>query len=273
MAENILKSSISRTGASRLKGKSAFPLHDHDFPEVFWVSGGRGLHLINGTRQPLHTGVLVFMRPADRHAFQSDRLGVQVQNVVIAPQWFSNFRQRHFPGDSAFWSGDSAIPLHRQLAPSQVARLDNEFAELGVSPCDGRATERFLLNLLHVTTPPSDEKQGAPLVPSWLEPALRQWAEPEAWAGGTDALVKLTARSPAHVARTVRSVTGKSPTELLNSHRMRHAAFLLTATDRKVSDIALECGCQSLGHFYALFERHHGCAPGAYRKLQPARPI
>lgn len=276
LARDSFVGHVMRAHALRMRGVQAFPLHRHDFSEVFWVSEGTGVHRINGSEHALGPGSLVWIRPADGHGFGANEGGMVLHNVAFAPAWFAGFRRRHFPGDRTFWSGTAELPEHRRLAAAQVERLAVEFAELGTGAGDARATERFLLNLLHVCapTPLSGERVGSKRdEPAWMEPALRAWAETGKWRGGTPALARLAGRSEEHVARAVRAVTGRSPTDLLNTHRMRHAAHLIAATDRKVVDIALECGYASLGHFYAMFHRHYGCAPASYRRRQPPRPL
>jgi AraC family transcriptional regulator, dual regulator of chb operon len=270
-AEEVLFEVTARVGCSCLRGEKAFPLHRHDFPEVFWVSQGWGVHWVNGKEHPLGPGSLVFVRPNDAHAFGSDEEGVMVNNVAFEPFWFAGFRQRHFEGERDFWSGAGELPEHVRLAPAQVVRLTNELSELGRSGGGARSAERFLLNLLYVCA--AEARSTSNTGPLWMEPALRAWAEPSEWMGGTRALARLAGRSEEHVARAVRAATGSSPTDLLNAHRMRHAAHLLAATDRKVIDIALECGYSSLGHFYEMFQRHHGCPPAVYRRMQPPRPV
>lgn len=270
-AREVFAGVVARPGVARLRGAGAFPVHRHDFPEVFWVSAGAGVHRVNGAEHVIAPGSLVWMRATDAHGFVSDEEGVVVNNVALEPRWFSGFRRRHFAGDEGFWSGGGKLPEHRRLASGQVERLGVELAELGLGGGGARAAERFLLNVLHVcATELLGDGRGAP---TWLEPALRAWAEPAGWAGGTRALARLAGRSEEHVARVVRAETGRSPTDLLNAHRMRHAAHLLAATDRKVIDVALECGFSSLGHFYTMFQRHHGHAPAEYRRRQPTRPV
>jgi AraC family cel operon transcriptional repressor len=276
LARDIFAGGTTRAHVSRLRGPDAFSLHRHDFPEVFWVTEGTGVHRVNGAEQALGPGSLVWIRPADAHAFGSDARGMVLHNVALAPAWFAGFRRRHFGRDAGFWSGAAPLPEHQRLAEPQVERLAVEFAELGRSAGDGRAAERFLLNVIHVCVPePRREGWRTPGrdEPPWMEPALRAWAEKGQWAGGTRALARLAGRSEAHVARAVRAATGRTPTDILNAHRMRHAAHLIAATDRKVLDVALECGYPTLGHFYAMFHRHYGCAPAAYRRRQPPRPL
>ncbi len=46
--------------------------HDHDFAEIFWFEEGEGWHLINGHKEKLSKGDMVFMRPLDAHTFFAD---------------------------------------------------------------------------------------------------------------------------------------------------------------------------------------------------------
>ena len=41
-------------------------------------------------------------------------------------------------------------------------------------------------------------------------------------------------------------------------------------TDRKILDIALECGLGNLGYFYRLFAKQYGLTPRQYRLRQQA---
>ncbi|MDX6767573.1 MAG: AraC family transcriptional regulator [Candidatus Methylacidiphilales bacterium] len=273
-AREILRGEVKQQHAMRLRGVGAFPFHRHDFAEVFWVSRGRGVHRLAIGSQDLEPGFLGFIRAADAHGYESEGDGFLLHNIAFDPQWLESFRRRHYPGKDWPWSGRGGRPVHRHLSRMQIERLALEFAALARSTGKPRDAERFLLNLLHVAA--MDEPDRWRLqdrAPVWLGRALQEWEDPRHWSGGTRALARLAGRSEEHVARVVRRWVGCSPTDLLNRHRMQHAAHLLAATDRKVLDIALECGCASLGHFYTIFHRHHGCAPGSYRKLQPPRPI
>ena len=271
LAREAVGDTSARGAVGRWAPGDSFPLHGHDFPEVFWVCEGTGTHLINGRRRELSAGTLVCMRASDNHSLVGGAGGLVIRNVAFSPKWFLGFARRHFPGDLRFWGGAAEVPVHRRLPTAHIIRLDREFDELGRAAAHPRETERFLLNVLHLAVDASAEVEGA--MPGWLERALRAWSDPASWAGGTRALARLCGRSEAHVSRVVREVTGGTPTDLLNAHRMRHAAHLLAATDRKVVDIAMECGFSSLGHFYTQFERHHGIAPGRFRRRLPVRPV
>ena len=51
----------------------------------------------------------------------------------------------------------------------------------------------------------------------------------------------------------------------LNELRLRRAAELLTLTERRISDIAFECGFNDLSYFNRSFRRRFGLTPTAAR--------
>ncbi|MFF4397242.1 GlxA family transcriptional regulator [Streptomyces sp. NPDC001480] len=59
--------------------------------------------------------------------------------------------------------------------------------------------------------------------------------------------------------------TGRSPLAHLQASRIRRARHLLETTDRTVAAVAAAVGYQDPGTFAALFARHTGHRPGAYR--------
>jgi transcriptional regulator GlxA family with amidase domain len=65
--------------------------------------------------------------------------------------------------------------------------------------------------------------------------------------------------------RAFRRTIGVPPGYFLNQCRISHAQRLLTETDAKVTDIALEAGFSSVSRFYATFQKLVGGSPGHYR--------
>ncbi|MCC6524316.1 MAG: helix-turn-helix transcriptional regulator [Polyangiaceae bacterium] len=58
---------------------------------------------------------------------------------------------------------------------------------------------------------------------------------------------------------------GTSLTQELGRARIRSAQRLLATSDAPLAEVARAVGCGSLPHFSALFRRHTGLAPGAWR--------
>lgn len=281
----------------RIKG---FPLHDHDHAEVFWIVEGETVHEVNGTAQRLEAGALVLIRPADRHGFRPTSAGFVIANVGF-PEGIRESMLNRLAGTSGRLWGEAECPAPHSLTASQLTTLDAALADLARGRDEAWEIERFLLNLAHLLadgtpsaskvdagSPPKGAQGSAqgskepnsphnpqsgvahtpPLLPAWLQRACVEIQEPRYFLGGTQALARLAGRSPGHLAREVRRLTGRRPTDIVNDARMRHAARLLLTTDQTVLTIALDCGFQGLGHFYRAFQSAYGQTPRAFRLRQ-----
>ena len=68
-----------------------------------------------------------------------------------------------------------------------------------------------------------------------------------------------------HFARIFRNTIGSSPHRYIVEARMGKAKFLLSRTDKSISEIALDLG-YSINHFGQVFRRCLGCSPSKYRE-------
>lgn len=66
--------------------------------------------------------------------------------------------------------------------------------------------------------------------------------------------------------RKVKAITGSSPSELLRVMRLRHAAELLSRTNKSVSEVAYECGFANPGYFTRCFKETYGKNPTEWAK-------
>ncbi len=71
--------------------------------------------------------------------------------------------------------------------------------------------------------------------------------------------------SPAHFARLFKQATGVAPHQYVITCRMAQAKRLLAETEDTLVDIGLQVGCADQSHFTALFHKHVGLTPKAYR--------
>lgn len=81
-----------------------------------------------------------------------------------------------------------------------------------------------------------------------------------------ETLGTLTGYSGLHLMRLFVRDTGRTPHKWLTAIRLLHAQKLLTETEKKLEQIASECGFGSVSHFKQLFKEANSCSPGAYRK-------
>jgi AraC family cel operon transcriptional repressor len=246
-------------------------LHVQDYYELFWVQNGRvSLHLASG-RVFMQEGDMVFLRPGDAHGFQSKGDETYVCAVLILPQTLRALAARHRNlAGQMFWSQDKdPVILKRGIA--QLIDLSKAALKLEAGARAPLQLEAFLLPLLADL---SAQVQNLPTdAPDWLASALAQADDPDVFRQGAAGLVQASDRAHAHVSRMMKKHTGHSPSELINTRRMAHAARLLTASSDGLDDIAQSCGITNMSHFHRLFRAAHGMTPKAYRNRYQRNPI
>jgi len=77
--------------------------------------------------------------------------------------------------------------------------------------------------------------------------------------------------SPYHFHRTFQALAGETVAEYVKKRRLDAAAGFLADTDRRIIDIAMDCGFASQEAFARAFARAFGWPPGLFRRLKPPR--
>ena len=87
------------------------------------------------------------------------------------------------------------------------------------------------------------------------------------YAGPLDipALAAVASVSEAHFIRTFRATFGETPHRYLQRRRVERAMFLLTETQRSITDVCFDVGFASLGTFSRTFRDILGVTPTEYR--------
>jgi AraC family cel operon transcriptional repressor len=249
-----------------IRGRMGRKPHTHNFAEVFWVEKGEGIHRINGQRLPLKPGMLVAIRPGDRHEIHGTADGCTVVNVAFPASTLRLLRERYFPVGQGFPWAPSPLPFQITVSATQQRWLRDWADHLARAPSNRLEIDRFLLELLHELIAAGKPAATAPALPDWLAQALETIREPEHFALGTPQLAKLAGRTPQHVNTILKAARGLTSTEVVNQARLDYAASQLRMSDKKIIEICLDCGLQNLGHFHRLFRDHFGITPRLYRQ-------
>jgi AraC-like DNA-binding protein len=73
--------------------------------------------------------------------------------------------------------------------------------------------------------------------------------------------------TPNHLNKTVKLITGKTPTEWINQSLVMEAKTLLYQSGQSIGEIATEIGINDSSYFSRFFKKHEGISPLAYRKM------
>ena len=247
---------------TRIERGEQISLHSHrDFCEIFWIEEGEGEYQCPDLFTPLREGNLVFVRARDIHGFRTaSRLSIT--NLAFPEEHLIRLLEEYAPSLLQEYRSAPVSP-RRDLTPRMMNRLETQAAELFYRPREPVYLSAFLLNLLSELQLAEALKESG--IPRWLEQACREIREKEKFEGGTAEFFRLTGKNAEYVSRCCRRYYGRTPGEIVTDARMDFAATELLFTDREITDIALDCGLESLSYFYKIFRNRFGQAPGGFR--------
>ncbi|UQZ37103.1 AraC family transcriptional regulator [Paenibacillus sp. PK3_47] len=247
-------------------------LHAHDALEINMIKSGTGYYMINGERYDFREGDILLINSNDLHcAYETENLIMLVVTFdaswfmgmvrcdpdVLSPfkemgLYFSNLLDRdnehmgmlralllqmqeeHEGGQRSYTSLVYAHLLQFFVYINRYFRMDS------LQPSKSTVTATQLEKIWHVT---------------------RVMEEQPAYPWTLEELAALVYLSPSRFSDIFRRTAGMSPLLYLIQLRLENAYTLLQTTDRKILDIALECGFRTLSNFNRLFKRHIGTEP------------
>jgi AraC family cel operon transcriptional repressor len=242
-------------------------VHDQDYYELFWTESGRGCHWVHGQRRLMEAGYLALVRPEDAHGFSAWQKGETVRfiNFAFRPALWEKVRAFFFPGKARFFDKKALRDREFHIGPDDRERLRLMAADLAAGRWNQVNASAFLHGTLALLANRETSGAGTALLPEWLARAVRAVETWPHFAGGVPEFVRLAGRSHEHVSRDCRRLLDLSPRDLVNRARLKWAAMQLETTEKKIVDIAAECGFDNLGHFYKLFRSTYRLTPRAYR--------
>jgi AraC family transcriptional regulator, exoenzyme S synthesis regulatory protein ExsA len=78
-------------------------------------------------------------------------------------------------------------------------------------------------------------------------------------------LAEVSGRSLASFKRDFQKHFNTAPKKWINQQRLAHASTLLNSTSKNISEIAFECGFESVSHFIRIFKKEFGFTPSEKR--------
>jgi AraC family cel operon transcriptional repressor len=256
---------LNRPGQAVSVGRKFYPpgrrreLHDHEFPEIFWIESGSGLEVADGRPQRLVAGDLRFVSPETAHELSADADGAMVLVNVAFARDHAELLRPLVPDD--LWPWNDHRPRH--LDEAQQAFLAEWGRSLGAPEATTVDLAAFLMELIRRLR--SAPAMPASALPPWLAEALEILDEPQRLALGVPELVRITGRGSAYISRIVRRHCRCTTIQLINRRRLAHLARSLRTTATPVADLAQQVGLANLSHCYDLFRRTYGVSPAVYR--------
>lgn len=248
-------------------------LHYHDFYEIFLTLSDDIIHNINGKKEIMKRGTLVFIRKDDAHCY-----GYTTNKSI-------SFVNLSFPEDvmrSLFDYLGEGFPskslLHAPHPPSVILYEDdirwiqNQISLLNATDLWDKQLLKYRCRMLlmRIFTRYFSQKalgvQDDTPIPSWLSRLDYQMHRLEHFSKSPDHMVVLSGKCRAYLGRMVKQHYGKTIPEYINDIRLNYWANSLLTTDLPIIGLCYDTGFENVGWAYTLFKKKYGVSPLKYRK-------
>jgi len=247
-----------------------FPEHCHSFHELVLVKSGCSVHITDGSAVHISRGSVIYLREDDAHLFDQMK-DLCLTNVLFRPEGF------HFATDLQAMLQASCHPAEGGLRLPSALQQQSE----------------LLLDQIAVENSKQDECSLVMVEALFSQLAVLLWrvrhqvgAVSHLGDGGQDQLLALVSYIDENypedidwhelserftiplrtLNRKVQEHTGLAPNHYLGRLRLCRASWLLSHTNKSVTDIAFESGFNDGNYFSSKFHHAFEMTPLQYRK-------
>jgi AraC-like DNA-binding protein/quercetin dioxygenase-like cupin family protein len=255
--------------------------HWHDCIEITCIGSGKARYYVNGRVYAMHPGDVIIFNDGEPHAWEAiGKAPVRASVLIFAPAFVSEKRELF---DSEYLSPFTAhgerfqnrLPYddeRTRAIADLVAEAGTEYAER--SPGYELMIKAIVLRLLtllvryHRSAEPDgrrreERRRDLRRICAAVDYIGGHYAEPLA----LEHVARVVSMSPNYFSAYFKEALGRSFVEYLTALRVEAARELLSTTNRKVLDIAFDCGFNTASNFYRAFRRVTGRVPAALRHI------
>lgn len=238
--------------------------HTHDFYEFFFVIDGQVTECINGTEQAVSEKEIRILFPKDCHCVfaSTDYKTSKIRNIAIRSDYFEDRLARISCNaneiDKRFSLGYFAYNalIEETNAAQKYIHDPKKYYFIMANVLDSV--------LIHACISNKNETK----IPFWLKQLCTDMQATENYVQGLPRMLELACKSQGYLNRCMKKYLGVTSTEYINTLRLNGAAELLRSTDKKVVDIAYECGFESVPYFNKIFKKQFEITPHLYRRYR-----
>lgn len=256
-------------------------LHGHEFLELTYVARGSAEHQLGAAVMKLHAGDYFLVDLGSLHSYHGGQ-GLEVINCLFTPDYVDralvhcpslstllSTGMRQFgapavsPADRVFHDEDGHILALMEAMEQEYARRDAGYLEM--IRCH---LIEILVRTIRSVAAGSDTARRHPAVAAAVDALRGAYARPFSLAR----LSKQLGYTPQYLSRLFHQEMGQSLSAYLQRLRVEASCQLLLSTRESVCAIAQAVGYTDLKHFTAVFRRHTGMTPRAFRSRMAGSP-
>ncbi|MBP5198266.1 MAG: helix-turn-helix domain-containing protein [Lachnospiraceae bacterium] len=255
-----------------------FPPHTHNYVEVIYVCSGSLHHMINGRDVYLKQGELLFLSQNAVQEIEEAGKDDLAVNFIILPEFFDAVLPmidqdenslREFVVQCLKGGKSNSSFIHFKV--SEILPIQNLVENLIWTIMNRQSNKRSinqitmgllflqLLNYAEAADMESEDESRK------LVMTVLRYIEEHYRDGGLKELADRLHYNFYWLSKEIKTQTGMTYTELLQSKRLSQAAYLLTHTAMAVADVGIAVGYENLSYFHRIFQARYGVTPKRYR--------
>ena len=256
-----------------------FPKHKHNYVEVIYMCQGTTTHILNGSKVILEAGDLLFLNQnAEQEILPAGEQDIAV-NFIVLPEFFDTaFSMMDMEEENALkeflvgalcGKNDNTSYLYFHVAeilPIQNLVENMVWTIFYDQPNKRRCNQITMgLLLLQLLNHVDRMETGTAAFDRELTGTVFNYIEEHYKNGSLSELAEIMGYDVYWLSREIKKRTGKTYKELLQSRRMRQAAYLLKNSRLSVADIIESVGYDNTSYFFRKFKECYGVSPKMYR--------
>ncbi len=233
----------------------------HRFYMLWYCVKGRGCIAIGNVPYILNAGEAIFIMPGQPHlrlALKNEKVEYQIVRFLLAsePEWLTLLQNQPF----AFSEKEKF--LLKNLQNSYSDHRKNGESDESAGECILNLAQ--LLNSVRFKTPASTHP-AEDIAPA-VKKLCKLLTSTQGGSQNLSGVAKANGISVGHLRMLFKQATGRPPSEVRRSVRMRTAEHLLTHSELNISEISSRLGFGSIYAFSRFFKNNKGMSPLKFRK-------
>jgi AraC-like DNA-binding protein/mannose-6-phosphate isomerase-like protein (cupin superfamily) len=254
-----------------------YPEHTHDYIELNYVLTGKSPQLVDGEKETIKKGDIIFMNVGTKHKLYKHERGDIVINFMFSAEifttsWLAKIKET----DNTYFQFISDIYFNRPTYKYLIFNSENnafiqEICKNMISHYYSRSIIRDEILTMYLPILISElilncsvKSSGEVVIKkndNLILDILKTIDERKGAITLTD-LSNIFHYNPNYLSNLIKDKIGKTFTELKNEKKAEYVKFLCENTDACVSDIFKALGILDTNHFYKFFEKRYGKTPG-----------
>jgi AraC family transcriptional regulator len=237
--------------------RASIPLHQHRTAYLGFVMDGALTARNPSAERSYQPGTAFFDPAGESHANQISRRGAHLLCIELATPAVERLRMPglNISARAERVGGTVALLGHRLFLQHQ---REDSISTL--------VAEGLILELIAELLDAEAAQGKSSRATSWMKHAIEYMHTDFRQTISLEHIAKIAGVHPVHLARTFRRIHGCTVGEYTRRLRLEDACKKLIATEKSITELALECGFTDHSHFCHAFRRQFGAAPSRFRR-------